>query len=69
MNFSHVKFLSNNVEVAWPVDATICDVIFICILLTSKQMNFLMQFEISKKSFQRLQIALNLRARAIFCTL
>ena len=39
-----------------------------CILLTSNQMIFLMQFGINKHSqiFQRLQIALALRARAIF---
>ena len=42
-----------------------------CILLTSNQMIFLMQFGINKHSyiFQRLQIALALRARAIFGSL
>ena len=42
-----------------------------CILLTSNQMIFLVQFGINKHSqiFQRLQIALALRARAIFCSL
>ena len=39
-----------------------------CILLTSNQMIFLVQFGINRHSqiFQRLQIALALRARAIF---
>ena len=42
-----------------------------CILLTSNQMIFLVQFGINKHSqiFQRLQIALALRARAISCSL
>ena len=45
--------------------------IFTCILLTSNQMIFRVQFGINKHSqiFRRLQIALALRARAIFCSL
>ena len=42
-----------------------------CILLANNQVIFLVQFGINKHSqtFQRLQIALALRARAIFCSL
>ena len=72
---SHVKFSSNKVEV---LVASICHVkywsvteIVACIFLTLNQMIFLVQFGINKHSqiFQRLQIALALRARAIFCSL
>ena len=72
---SKVKFSSNKVEVAGCLHLSrkILSVteIVTCILLTSNQMIFLVQFGINKHSqiFQKLQIALALRARAIFCSL
>ena len=73
---SHVRFSSNKVEVAGCLHLSRkilkrMTEINSCLLLTSNQMIFLVQFGINKHSqtFQRLQIALILRARAIFCSL
>ena len=74
---SHVKFSSNKVEVAWHF---ICHIKYwsatdACILSTSNQMIFLLQFGINKHSliFPKLQTALaqelSLKNLCIFCSL
>ena len=79
MNFYAWIHMSNfhPIKLKW-LAVAICHVkywsvteIVTCISLTSNQMIFLVQIGINKNSqtFQRLQIALILRARAIFCSL